>query len=255
MGQCGLQFIGILRRNEDAAGVFGDTGKAFMGLILKVEADDMGREFHALPGQLLGQRARVGLTGFQTIGNEHHSGGVVAIGQEFRGVLDRGGNRCLSFRADAVHRADEACPVERPRLDQGLDVAAVAFRAMPIGDEAEIDVVGPAGHEIGHHVTRDLDLAGAVDLAPHRAGGVINDDHVFRRCGERQGHGDGGGRDQCRLQSFHHGVSFRRLFHAGRTSPLPCTPDPADAPMARAFSLRNLPDICSSRASHSGSGC
>ena len=80
MCQCIFQLCSVLCRNKNTAGVFSNTSKAGMGIVFKIKADDMGGKLYTLLRQLLSQRARVGLTGFQPIRDKHHSGRSVAIG-------------------------------------------------------------------------------------------------------------------------------------------------------------------------------
>ncbi len=68
--------------------------------------------------------------------------------------------------------------IEEPDRHDGLDIGAVVGAAVAVNDEAKIGRWVPVVDEVAHHVARDLDLRDAFDLAPHRVGGVEDDDYV-----------------------------------------------------------------------------
>ncbi len=154
-----------------------------MGLVFQIEANDMGGKLDALSGKLLGEGARIGIAGLHTVGDQHDGGGGIAIGEQVGGMLHRGRDRRLAHRLYLVDGIDKACLVQRPRLNQGFDIAAVALAAMAIGNQAKMSVGIPTVDELSHHVTSDLDLAGAIDLPPHGPRGVIDNHDIFRGAG------------------------------------------------------------------------
>ena len=223
-----LELCGIARRNEHTASVLGDAGKAGVFLLGEVEPDDMGGELHPLARQFGRERARIRLAGFQSVGNQHDGCRGVAVGEQLGRLPDGFGQRRAPARHDPVDRRNESGPVQRPRSDHGLDIRTVPLAAVSVGHEADIGILRPCPHEIAHDVARDLDLGDAVDLAPHRAGGVIDDDDVFlrdRRCAKRRRCADCGDRQHGGVEDFH-GLSLPNV--------LPVRPD-ADRP-------RRLPD-------------
>src|SRR5690606_29496142 len=138
----------ILRGQKDAPGVLGDTGKAFVRLVIKVEADHMGGEVYPLAGEFPGERAGVCVAGFDTIGDQHDRRRVIAVGERFGGMPDGRRDRSLAFRSYRIDAVDEASPVERPRIDQGLDVPAISLRPMAISHKADIAGVRPAAYQV-----------------------------------------------------------------------------------------------------------
>ncbi len=176
-----FQLMRIGGRHKETARIFGDTGKPRLRATVKIKAHHMRGESDTLTGQFLGQRAGIGLTGFQPVGNQHHRRGRIAIGQHIGGLLDCGTQRGFALGADAIHHIDEMAARYRAGRDQGFDIAAIAFGAVAIGDKPEIGIIRPAGDQIGHDIAGDLDLADAVNLPPHRARGIIDHHHIIRR--------------------------------------------------------------------------
>ena len=239
------QLLCAIGGQETAAGFLGDTLHLHqgLGLALDVETDDMGGEVDARLCQRPRGRAGIGVAGLDPVRDQNDRSGLFRVAQRLGGSDDGIGHRGHAARVQFVDDLDDFGRGSRRRLDDGLDIGAVAAFAMAIGDEAQILLGGEIGQNIRHHLAGDGDLVHAVDLAPHRTRGIQHQDGAgpFLRDGGQAGGTKGQGRDG----------SFQKKGHA--VSPW----DEAGAvraPEIRPLSLRKCEDICSSLASHSGSG-
>ena len=176
----------------------------------------MGGEIDALAFELGGQRARVDLAGFEAIGDQDHRGLFLGIAKVFGSEPHRIRERRHALGIDLVGGGGDGCTGARRRLDQHFDIAAIALFAMAIGHQAQFEVVRQAGQHGIEGFARNGDARLAVDLGPHGAGAVENDDGAFCRDG-RKGQAKRGDRAQNELLQFMH---WNALQKAG------CTPPP-----------------------------
>ena len=183
-----LQAIGIVGRQILAAGVVGeafDLGALFLG---EPEADDVDGEIDAGLFEFAGQRAGIGVAGFDAVGDQHHRRLVFGEFELLGGHLHGGRERRLALgreffggRADRGGRAGGG-------IDQHFDVVAIAFAAMAIGHEAQFEVGRHAREDLLQRIPGDFDTGLAVDLRPHRAGGIEDQDGAVGGHGrERKG--------------------------------------------------------------------
>ena len=123
--------------------------------------------------------AGIGIAGLDAIGDKDHRGALFRELQGFRRLTDGLRHRCLALGREAVDCCRITGRVERSRFDQGLDVAAGAFLAVPIGHETQLIPVMPFANDAPDDILGDLHLGGAADLPPHRTGGVEHQDDAL----------------------------------------------------------------------------
>ena len=192
----GLELLGVGGLDIGAACLLGDAGEGGVVLVgAEAEADHVGGEADAALFERAGQFARVAFAAFEPVGDENHGGGAVCIGKLCRRAFDGVGEGGLAGGGDAIDPFEDAVAGGGAGLDEGFDIAAIAAAAVAIGHQADLALFGPLAEEGVHHVAGDLDLGGAVDLAPHGVGAVEHDHHVFL------GRGGGGGDCEARGQN------------------------------------------------------
>ncbi|MDZ7810711.1 MAG: hypothetical protein U5L11_12210 [Arhodomonas sp.] len=181
------EFIGVARGEILPTGVLGDAGQRARVGVAQAKAHHMRGEANTGPFERLGHGAWVAFTAFEPVGNKHHGRRRVSVGQRSGRLLDRVGQGCLAGRRDAVDPLEDPGPRVLSRRDEHLDVGAVAAAAMAVGHEPHLAGLGPVSQQVVHHVAGDLDLGGAVDLAPHGIRPVEHDHDVFvRRRGRKR---------------------------------------------------------------------
>ena len=226
------QLLSIVGSQEAAAGFLGDALHLHQGLSLAfhVEADDMGGEIHPGLGQCTGGGAGIGIAGLDPVRDQYDGRRLFGTAQRLGGGDDRIGHRRHAARVQLV---DDLYDLRRGAgrgRDHGLDVGAGSAFTVAIGDEAEILISRKIRQDVCDHVPRDGDLVHAINLAPHRAGGIEDKDGGGLFLRKR-------GRGQCKGQSHRKGGSgnFGQGFHAD--APVWAAP-PTASPMTRAFILR-----------------
>ncbi len=241
------QFAGIVGGQKAATRRLGDALHLHQGLGLAadIEADHMGGKVYACLLQRAGGGAGIGVAGLDPVRDQDDRRRLFGMAQRLGGEDDRIGHRRHAARVQPVDRlGDQRGGAGRGRHDQ-LDIGALAALAVAIGDEAQILPGREIGEDPGHHLAGDGDLVHPVDLPPHRTRSIQHQDGggpFLRRCRRRQAGGSKGQHGQRGSRKGCHAVSPWRDTGAA----LP--------PAIRPFNLRKCPDICSSRASHSGSG-
>ena len=181
-----LQRFLVGRLDIFAAGVVGQAGDLLAFVSGKAKADDVGSEIDAGRFQFLAERARVAAARLQPVGDEYDGGLVLGVFQRFGGLLDGRRQRRLAEELQTVGGGrNGACRACLRRHDQ-LDVVAAAFFAMAIGHEADFLIVGGRLKHGSQRLAGDFELGLAVDLRPHRAGGIENDDDLVRGEAERR---------------------------------------------------------------------
>ena len=196
-----------------AAGVFGQARHLLAFLRRQAEADDMGGKIDALLFQLACERARIGLAGFQPVGDEDDGRLLLGIFQRFRRLLHGGAERRLALRVDAVDEGGDLVGIADARRHGKLDVAAGALFAVAVDHQAE-RIVG--GHRLQHLVQRfacDRHFRLAADLAPHRAGGIEHDDRLFGRDGGSEEGGET--KKHCHDEKSHRNFLHRSVLRVG----------------------------------------
>ena len=139
----------------------------------------MGCESNALLLELGRNRTGIGLTGLDTVRDQHNRGWIVPKGQGFGGLDHRVGQGRLAPRGDAIDGRQERICIHRPRRDHQFDITTVAFASVAIGHEPQIGRLRPGFNQIGHDLAGSLDLGDAIDLPPHRVRAVIHDHHIL----------------------------------------------------------------------------
>ncbi len=150
--------------------------------------------------------AGIGVAGFLTIGNQDNRGLALAE-LEYLGSLLHGG--CHGRHAFGIELHDGAAQSLAIRADrsQHLDVVAVALAIVTVGHQPQTALGRQFIQQIADHFAGDDDLVGAIDLSPHRTGGIEHQDGI------------GGGSRGCRLRLDQTGRSARQQGHqtAGST--------------------------------------
>ena len=172
--QCLVQFIGVAGVHVAPAGAARQALQLRLGLgvLVDVEAHDVGGEVHAQLLQFLAQGAGVGVAGFLAITHQDDRGFAFAELQVLCCHPHRGGNRRHALGLQGVHRLLKTGFVDRARGLEHLNVCAVALAAVAIGHQPQLLAGGPGGEHAAHGLAGDLDLGAARDLAPHGAGCV-----------------------------------------------------------------------------------
>ncbi len=198
--QCGVQFLRVRCRNEAPASIFRQTAQA--GLIRAagdIEADHMCGKIHPQFFQLRTQCARVHVTGFPAIAEQHHGGFFLRVFHGFGSLTHGSGQWCLAFGVDALHRFLQLCSIQRTDRQDGFNVITVALVAVAIRDQPDFTAGGPVVDQLAQRFPCDLDLGFTIQLAPHTAGGVQYQHGLFTFSlyGTRQQQAD-----QCRQDEW-----------------------------------------------------
>lgn len=144
---------------------------------LQAEADDVHHELDAAGPGLAHHHAQAAAAGLGTV-RQQDDGRFLAIAPELLDDLRGGpGKRRLAERADRVQDRRHGT---RVRIRQrGLDVLTVPFAAVPVCDQANLLLIGQVPDGGRHDLAGDLNLGLAIDVAPHRSAGVV-DEHDGR---------------------------------------------------------------------------
>ncbi len=200
----------IVGGQEAATGLFGNAAhlRQGLGFLPDVKADHMGGELHPSVRQSLRRGARIWIAGLDPVGNKDDGRRLFGVAQGLGGDDQRIGHRGHSARIERVDDTGDFTGSTCCRRDNGLDIGALAAFAMAIGDKPEMLVRREPGKNVGNDLARDDDLALPVDLAPHGAGSIENQDgsRLLRGIGKRRGGADGK-RRQKRQQSGAHADS------------------------------------------------
>ncbi len=237
-----VEFLGIVGSQEAAAGFLGDALhlQQGVGFAPHIEANDMGGKIYARFFQCAGGGAGIRIAGLDPIGNQDHRRRLFGVAQRLSRGDDGIGHRGHAPRVQPFNDAGDLCRSAGRGFDQGFDIRALPALAMAIGDETEILIGGEIRHNVPDDIARDGDFVYPIDLPPHRPRGVQNKDRAGALLGKRRRRKGGCQGDK---------PGGHKRSHAA--SPSRAVPKRASA---RSFSLRKCEDICSSRASHSGSG-
>ena len=131
----------------------------------------MRGEIHAGRFKFLAQRAGIGVAGFLAVADQDHGGPVFGVAQLFRGAAYRLGDRGHAPRVERIDLLADTGGGVRPDSLQYLDIGTVALAVVAVGHQPEV-AVAPAIEHRADRLAGDGDLGLAVDLAPHRTGGV-----------------------------------------------------------------------------------
>ena len=184
---------GVAGRDIATPGLFGEAGDLAAVLARQVEADDMRRETDAGLGEFRSQRAGVGLTGLDPVGDQDDGRLLLRVAQCDGCLPDGLCQRRLAEEAQSCGRISDRSSVVPPRRHDQFDVGAIAFLAMAIGKQADLPLRGHAAQDGLQRLAGDLELGFAVDAAPHRARGVEHDQRLLGppRSAERQQQAEG----------------------------------------------------------------
>ena len=206
------QFLGIAGRNVLPAGLLRQAGQRTRIRIAKTEPNHMRREPDAPLLKRFRQRARVAVAAFQPVGDKHHGGRRIGIGQLCRGLFHRTGQRRLPRWGDPADPVENVGAGAVTRGDDGFDIRAIPAPPVTIGHQPDPAALGPVSQQVVHHALGDLDLGGALDLAPHRVRPVENDHDVLILRDGRGGTRHPPGKREC---SSAQGILFHVLFLPG----------------------------------------
>ncbi len=186
-----LQLIGIISREVFTAPRIGNTHQLLAFILRDIKAHHMHLDLDALLAQLSYQRAGVALAGFLAVADQHHRRFVFQHSQLLRCLLEGFGDRGLAAWRDRFDLPDQRLAIAGAHRNQHLDVIAIAPAAMAIDLQAGADVGGQFPHQAGHHLLGDDDLVLALDLAPHAARTIEDEQNIARsrarlgKCGRR----------------------------------------------------------------------
>ena len=163
------KLIGIRSRAQQAAGFIGQALHLPQSFgVGDVETDHMHGEINPGLFQSHGSGARVGVAGFDPVGNQDHRRLVLGIAQGFRRRDHRIGHRRLAHRGDPGHGGGNRVAGVGAGCHQVFDIGAIAPAAVAIDRQPEVLVVGQALQQFGDDVAGDDDLVHPVNLPPHR---------------------------------------------------------------------------------------
>ena len=167
--QRGAQRCRVVGGEEFTAGFLGDAGqRRGIRACTEAKAHDMGSERNAGTCQRCSQGAGIAVTTFQPVRDKQNRCRAVTEGKRLGCLLDRIGQRRLAGRRDARDMIKERRAVQRGGRQDHLDIAAITAAAVTIGHQADIGVGVQFGGQVADRVACNLDLGGAVNLAPHR---------------------------------------------------------------------------------------
>ena len=159
-----------------AAGVLGKARHLLALLGGQREAHNMRREIHAGLLQLIAQRARIGVAGFEAVGDENDRRLLFGIFEFLSCPLHSFRQRRLALWIDPVRRRDDCRAGACGRRHQQLDVRARSLLAVAIGHQPKLAFRRQRAKHACHRLLGDLNARLPVNLRPHRAGSVEDDD-------------------------------------------------------------------------------
>ena len=162
-----------------ASGHVSQAAKRRHVLASHIETDNVNRETHALCRQLRAQPAWVALASLDPVGQQDDAACRATTREQSDRMPDGGGQGRLAPWRDAGNGTSGHLAIKRAECDQSLDIAAIAFFAVPIGDQPERGFRLPAVEHGGQHLLGDGNLGNALDLAPHAVRAVEDQNDVF----------------------------------------------------------------------------
>jgi hypothetical protein len=120
-----------------AAGLFGQAGHLFAFVGGQAKAHDMGGEINARRFKFCRQRARIALTGFDAIGDQHHRGLVFGRMQFGGGAAHGFGQRGFAQKLHLGRGIGNRLRGAGGWGHDGFNVVTGALIAMAIGNQAQ----------------------------------------------------------------------------------------------------------------------
>jgi hypothetical protein len=169
------QLVGVLCLQIAPAGILGETGNLLAFFLRQPETDHMDGEVDTDLLQFARRRTGIGLAGLDPVGHKDDRRLVLRELERLRRLADGVGQRRLALRVEPVDRIGDGLPRARPRRDNLLDIRADALLAMAISNQPQLHIAGNGWQNVAKRFACDLDLGLAVDLPPHRPGGIHDD--------------------------------------------------------------------------------
>ena len=149
------------------------------GARIQPEADGVHLEIHAQARQFGHRGAGIGMAGFLAIGHQDHGGAILGVLEHAGGLQHGIGHRGLANRREAIDGAAQGIAFGPDRGDQ-FNVLAIALAAVAVGHQPKARTGWQFIQQLVHHPLGDGDAGLAIDLGPHRAGGIQHQDGIGR---------------------------------------------------------------------------